>query len=508
MTDPGVDAADLWTADLFGRPDDLHGHSGFWRPLALWSFRIEHQLTGGSPRATAWLGHVVSLLLHAGACVALWALLRALRLGDAASLVGAVAFAVHPVHAEVVAWMSSRGESAPALFVWGAMAATLSAERPGARHALVGVVACVAALLCKESAALLVGLWAPVMLAAGRPWRESLVVPVVALGLVLAVRLAVFPGGVDPQAYTGPADAATRWRTWLSILPDQLRMAVWPGLASTPIHPVAEARTWDAPGVAAGAVLLAGGLVAAAWAWWRRHTVAVLGVGLVVGTMALVAPWTRVPTGYAEVAAPLYERHLYAAALGPILAVVWWLRAALERSRTATLVLVVAVAIGGGLVASQRALIWRNDGTYARAGLAAAPESAHLWNHLGYWHLSRFMTQADARDRDEALAAFEEALVHDPGHRFARLNRFLTQRRAGDVQAAGAADDLLRRYPDDALVLDNVAGWHLENERYAEAATLLQRELETGEALPGAAEALAFCIDRMQELDRSVEEAR
>lgn len=498
VADPDTSDAELWGADLFGRPGDLHGHSGYWRPLVLWSYRVEHELTGGSPRATAWLGHVVSIALHAGACVALWALLRALRVGDAGALLGAVLFAVHPVHAEAVAWLSARSEMLPPLFVWGALAVTLSAERPGGRHALLGVAACSAALLSKESAVLLVGLWAPIAIAAGRPWRQSLAVPAVALACVVVARLAVFPGGFDETAYAGPADAATRWRTWLSILPDQLRLVTWPGLDATPVHPVAEARSWGAPGVAAGGLLLTVGLVASWWAWARRHAVAILGLGVVVGTMVLVAPWVRFPTGYAVVAAPLYERYLYAAALGPVLAVAWWLRAWLERHRAAGLALVAAAAVGGGLVAAERARAWHDDGAFARAALAAAPESADLWNHLGYWHLGRFVGTGDGAAADAALAAFDEALVHDPGHRFARLNRFLVLRRADDERAATAADDLLRRFRDDPLVLDNVAGWHMEHERWAEAATLLRRELETGAALPGAAETLAFCIERLQ----------
>ncbi len=500
VTDPAVDIPTLLSADLFGRPDQLHGHSGYWRPLVLWSFRVEHELTGGSVRATAWLGHMVNFILHALVCVALWCLLRALELPPPAALLAAVAFAVHPVHVEAVGWLVARSETLPPLFVWSAMAWTLAAKRAGGRHAALGVLACLAALLSKETAALLVGLWAPVMIASGRPWRQSVAVPAAALAVYATLRLSIFPGGVDPLGYAGPDDTLTRWLTWLSILPDQLRLSIWPGFESSPIHPVAEARGWGAPGVLAGALLLVAGLIASWWSWRRRHAVAILGVGAVVGTMVMVAPWARFPTGFAEVAAPLYERYLYVASLGPILALAWWLRHVLASRRIVALVVTLVVAVAGGLVVHERAETWQDDGTFARAALRAVPESPDLWNHLGYWHLSRFVATGSPTERDESLAAFDQAIAHDPQHRFARINRFLVLRRANSDEdaLAAAADDLLRRYADDALVLDNVAGWHMERERWPEAAALLKRELGTGFALPGAADALAYCIDQMQ----------
>ncbi len=58
----------------------------------------------------AWAGghHVVNVLLHAVNAVLVLALVRRLGLGDAAALIGAAVFAVHPTQVESVAWVSER----------------------------------------------------------------------------------------------------------------------------------------------------------------------------------------------------------------------------------------------------------------------------------------------------------------------------------------------------------------------------------------------------------------
>ena len=57
---------------------------------------------------------------------------------------------------------------------------------------------------------------------------------------------------------------------------------------------------------------------------------------------------------------------------------------------------------------------------------------------------------------------------------------------------------LLQHFPTEAGVLDNVAHWHMGLGRPREAAELLQRELATGRALPGAEAALSECLRALQ----------
>src|SRR5262249_31078732 len=158
------------------------------------------------------------------------------------------------------------------------------------------------------------GVAAALVWATGGGWRRALGVPAgVALAYV-ALRAAAFHQGTDPSAILTPADPATRWLTWLSIVTDLVRLSLWPG-APTPIHPVAAARGWSAPGVVAGLAALTLLVAVAVSAARRRSAAALLAALTLLGTVLLVAPWVRLPTGWPEMAAPLFERHLYAAAL-------------------------------------------------------------------------------------------------------------------------------------------------------------------------------------------------
>src|SRR5262249_4543192 len=95
------------------------GDVGWWyyRPLVFSTYLADWRVGGGSPIAF----HVTPILLHGLVTgllfLLLWELLdrRAIQSGGgarapAAAMLGALLFAIHPVHAEVVAWMAGRAE--------------------------------------------------------------------------------------------------------------------------------------------------------------------------------------------------------------------------------------------------------------------------------------------------------------------------------------------------------------------------------------------------------------
>ena len=80
----------------------IPGNTPQYYPLVFLGFWIEFALVGVEP----FLYHLVNVLMHAGSCVLLLALLR--RLGVPAAAWIAAIFAVHPMGVETVAWVTER----------------------------------------------------------------------------------------------------------------------------------------------------------------------------------------------------------------------------------------------------------------------------------------------------------------------------------------------------------------------------------------------------------------
>lgn len=101
-------------------------------PLTHTTYWIEYQLFGkgaGGIALDPTVFHVTNVLLHAGAAVLLWFVLRRLRVPGA--WLAAAVFAVHPVHAESVAWVSERKNVLSGVFMFASILAYLKFERIG-----------------------------------------------------------------------------------------------------------------------------------------------------------------------------------------------------------------------------------------------------------------------------------------------------------------------------------------------------------------------------------------
>lgn len=168
---PVLSGSLIWDDDAHVTRPDLRSLHGLWRiwaepgatqqyyPLLHSAFWVEHRLWGD-----ATLGyHLVNLGLHVGVCVLLFLVLR--RLSVPGAILGVFAFALHPVCAESVAWISEQKNTISAAFYMAAALAYLRYdEQRGARWYAWGLLLFVFALLSKSvtatlPAALLVVLW-------------------------------------------------------------------------------------------------------------------------------------------------------------------------------------------------------------------------------------------------------------------------------------------------------------------------------------------------------------
>jgi len=156
------------------------------RPLAYFTFWLNHSLGGANP--AAW--HAVNLGIHLGAVLLLFAILGRL-LGQRIALVAAAVFAIHPIQTEPVVYVYQRGTLLAALLCLAAWRWWL-AGRPWAAAAWFS-----AALLAKEECAAFPLFLALLELSSSGRIRHAKALAVMgALALAAGIRVMLVAAGV------------------------------------------------------------------------------------------------------------------------------------------------------------------------------------------------------------------------------------------------------------------------------------------------------------------------
>ncbi|MDE2040296.1 MAG: tetratricopeptide repeat protein [Elusimicrobia bacterium] len=403
-----------------------------YRPLLSLSFLAQLATTGRRPAPF----HAVNLLLHAAVCLLLFNALR-LRLPLEAAGSAALLFALLPIHAEAVSYITSRSELLAAL-AWLGCWEFLGARREKPRLA-AGLSCFAAGLLSKESAAMI-----PAFLALSDwvfegllPWSRRRLAVYAGLGLVAAAYLAA-RAAVLPQAsagvpfFAGRLDAALLWPVFA------LRHYLWPSLSGLGLcadfsRPGSHLRV---PVTAAGLLALAALLAAAAacalglarrrpWAFWAAAPSLFL-----LPTCPLLVPLDTLGA----------ERFLYI----PTVSLAVALGLAFHRARrlrpAAAWAGLAALAAWYGFSLVGRNAVWSSERAYYTAACGCNPGSARARSGLGVAAIEAGQTE---RGRDLLLQAqrLDPSLPQPP------YNLALLAFSGGDP---AAAEPLARR----ALALD------------------------------------------------------
>jgi protein O-mannosyl-transferase len=348
--------------------------ASLYRPLTTVAFAIEWALGRGTP----WVFHLASVLLYASVCVALFAVARRVLTAMGAWLAAAF-FAVHPVHVEAVANVVSQSELLTALWSLIALAlylrARASGRAPSAQATVAILLLSAAAFLSKEHGFVLPG----VLLAAeatvvrdARPPRErfralwplgsALSITAVAL---LALRSTVL-GGLIGEQMVVEMDWPTRIWTIFGIVPDWIRLFLWPAHLSADYSPhTVRVLTEPSLAIVPGVVLLVGGAALLALAMRRARPAA---FGLLWTVIAMV-PVSNLFSGFL-----IAERTLLLPSAGVCIALGWLFSFALERVGASSdrgirravpavwAVVVVLLALGTWRSA-WRQLVWKDNAT-------------------------------------------------------------------------------------------------------------------------------------------------
>ncbi len=488
--------------------------AAIYRPLTTASYALNHALGGLSP-----LGfHLGNVVFHAIASLLVLALARRAGLGTAAAAIGAILFAIHPVHVEVVANVAGRKDALATAFVLAAVLAHAAAlEREGRAWLALPPLAFAAALLSKESGVAALAAFVAWDLLPGRAaWgrrRGRALLLYAAYGAVFALylwarRSAVGSLGVPlagipfvenplPHLAAGP-----RLLTAVAVLGRGLALLAFPA-ALSPDYSFdaipAVASPLDPRFALSAAALVA--LAGAAFAARRRAPVVALAAlwyaGAIFPTSNLLVP----------VGTIFGERLLYLPSVALALAAAALAGRLLDEPRrgvrraAAALGLAAAALLAGRTVAYAAA--WSDEVSLFREAVRAVPGSAKAHALLG-------AALMEAGRVPEGIAELEDGVrrlapLADPTpQRLLELG--VAYERAGRAADAEAIyGDLLRRHPDhpDALWRLGVVRW--TQGRRDEAARLWERTLAVA---PGHAQALTdLGIARYQGGDAAAAEA-
>jgi hypothetical protein len=364
--------------------------------------------------------HAVNLAIHAGSALLVLSLLRrvASRTGAdgarhrAAPLLGALLFALHPVQAESVTYLSGRSASLAGMLALGSAVAWL-AGRDGERRRLSLVLSpllLAAALAAKETAVVLPA--ALLLLDAvdvRRPfrWRGSLAATAPHWA-VLAGAAAAF--AASPTYRRMLATSAALRPPWENLLTHVDAVAWLSGqvvrldrLVADPALPAVAG--WNATVAVWGALLLA----VLIWALLslRRRPALAFGILWFLLWLPSTGWWLPRPD-------PASERQLYLSLVGPAwIAGVWlspWVAAGGVRRAA-----VAALAIALGVATAARSLVYADEVRFWEDVIRKAPHGARAHGNLGFALAARCRIP-------EAEVALLRALALDPGYVRAAVN--------------------------------------------------------------------------------------
>jgi len=496
-----------------------------WHPLTWLTHQLDFSLFG----ADAGPPHLVSAGLHAVNAVLCLLALRALSGELWPSALVAALFALHPMRAESVAWLSERKDVTAGLFWMLTLLAyaAYARRRTGGRYALVGL----ALALGLMSKTMLVSL--PFILALLDVWplgrwrfdgrgtppaaRRALIVEKLPL---LALAAAASAMTVFTQATIGGVRSLDQitvpWRLVNAALAavTYIAQTVWPTrLAVTYSHPalLGGSRLSDYVWWALGAFTLLVAVGALCWAARRRAPY--LAVGWLWYLIALLPVIGLMQVGRQGRA----DRYTYLPMIGVYIMAAWGLRDAVARWPRARTPAVAGTAAVLGVLAAlswQQIGSWRNthtlfehavavtdDNYFAHQTLAAtlrsegaldaarqhleaalriSPDSAYAHEQLG-------LLLDQQGDRDGAAREYERALQLSERSYYARRSLAVIRRAQGrHAEEIVLLSDEIQYEPDNPQLRFDLGTALLGEERYADAAVQLQRAVELA---PGSIQA-------------------
>ena len=390
---------DIWLTPYW---PSLGAELGLYRPLSIFLYAVQWA-AGDSAR---WVFHLSNVLLHALVSTLLFVLLTRFA-ARVPALIGALVFAVHPVHTEAVANVVGQAELTAAALVL--VACIIHAKRPEGtavswgRRVTITVLYAVA-LLAKESAVVLPGLLVLIdcmqrrIRLDAKGWRtyvSDMALPILLLVITLAAYLALryaALGGTITGLDAGPAFPYLKEHRLLNAFrafPEYLRLLFFPADLTVDYAPatVFAVESWTLMAVV-GCALLIGLVVLAATTPWNP----LIGAAPAWFIIA-ISPVSNI---FFPIGVLIAERTLYLPSVG-LSILVTFLAAhvaatATQQGRRVAALVLTGVLLAAGLRTWVRNPDWKNTDAVQAALFRDHPESYHAqWARaLVHWDNAQF----------------------------------------------------------------------------------------------------------------------
>jgi protein O-mannosyl-transferase len=392
------------------------GATNYYRPLMTLSFLVLWQVFGPLPFGF----HLFSILVNALVVFLVFDVGCRLFNDRRIAWIGALLFAVHPIHTEAVDWIAAIPDLETAFFILLALSLLARPGNMDWKRSLGVQASFLLALLCKEPA-LMFGLLAIVFQHGVRTDRQNTTMtrkllqdlPFCVIGLgYLTLRIALFGKVAPVLQHPNVSWSQTIYSAFASIA-DYTRLLVWPAHLSA-FHVFHPSNSLGDPRVLAGIgifVLAIAGIL-------KLHkksppaAFSILWIGVTLGPV-LNARWMA--------ANVLTERYLYLPSVGFCWLAGWCaaqLWDAVPRLGTSFrgLRLVVPTAIGAAAVLASAATIsrntdWRNDLTLYTRTLQTDPDAHIIRSNLGGVYFDSGQVQRAGREWEIALAGKPDNVV-------------------------------------------------------------------------------------------------
>ena len=427
---------------------------GNWSPLVWLSHALDCQLYG----LDAWGHHLSNVVLHTAACLLFYTLLLRLKLPKQPSVFAALVFAVHPLHVEPVAWISSRKDLLSSLFFFLSIHCYLRFLRSrSVRDYVMLLLSFLVGLMAKPSI-----LYLPIVLLCLDVWplervgtsqnRVSTLIKLLVEKLPLLV-IAVFFGLVTSRLQHGigasPSLTAQHLlvgiKTSVVLLFHYLEKLVMP-VELAVIY--ADTDTWHLALSYGAYWVLLSLLFAAAGIAYRRAPAIMLGLLWMV--MSLLPYLQVLPVGIQSVA----DRWAYLSVAGFAIALCHGSYLLVDnpfvKHRLLPLCLILLIGVYSA-ISSRCIANWKSNVTLFRHSTVVTHHNHHAFKHLGYAYLA---------DNDSAAAenAFLQGLKLKPHAAtiYSELHKLLTTRDQ-EQQSAQLAGEALKIRTNDALEITEQA---------------------------------------------------